>query len=378
MTGEIRPMRLMLKVVFLFIGANLIFAWLNPPVGKITLYNTIFPGRYRFPYEQEPQYYLAGYNAPIYEDFDAMFGAHVISRKKSENEFRVLLLGDSSTWGITVQAEDTLSEQINRFGLKTCDGRFVRVYNLGYPMPFLMRDLLILDKAMEYEPDLIVWLITLHTLESKSAETYFILPHAERYLSLVNRYQLAPLKLVEALPNRSLFDQTIIGKRRRLKNIFFVQAMGVAWAGTGIDNHEGFDDAAGSGTPPDVERDFSYGRMTIGDDPAPYFNGLRTDIILAGDDMAGQVPIVLVNQPMVITSGLNGEVRYNDIYPRWIYDAYRKFISEWSTTHGQSFLDFWNILPPEDFADRNFHRNASGEKRLAKQLAPNLEQFTCR
>src|SRR5512147_961336 len=125
MKTEVHPLRVLFKAIFLFVLINVVFALVNPPVGKITLYNSVVPGRLRFPYEQESKFYRVGYNAPVYEDFDAMFGAHVISRRKPSNEFRVVLLGDSATWGISVQAEEMLSEQINRLNLQTCDGRTI-------------------------------------------------------------------------------------------------------------------------------------------------------------------------------------------------------------------------------------------------------------
>src|SRR6185436_12545409 len=98
MKHDAHPLRVLLKAIFLFIVVNVIFALVHPPVGKLSLYNHILPGRLRFPYEQEPAFYFIGYNAPVYEDFDAMFGAHVISRRKPQDEFRLVLLGDSATW----------------------------------------------------------------------------------------------------------------------------------------------------------------------------------------------------------------------------------------------------------------------------------------
>lgn len=376
MNSEVRPLRVLFKAVVLFFIANILFAWANPPVGKLTLYNFIFSGRVRFPYEQEPQFYFIGFNAPIYEDFDAMFGAHKISQKKAEDEFRILFLGDSSTWSINVQAGDTLTEQLNQKDLKTCDGRTIQAYNLGYPMPFLMRDLLILDKAMEYEPDMIVWLISLLTLESKRAETYFILPHADRYARLLDTYNLEPLPLIEPLPEETFFDRTIIGRRGRLRKILFVQALGALWTATGVDNHEGREPVTGAPSP-NVEANVEYEKMLPSDDPSEYFELLRTDIISAAHTMAGDVPVALVNQPTFIAGGLNSDVRYNDQFPRWIYDEYRVFLSDWANEHGIPYLDYWDALPPSDFADSNFHRNANGEKRFADALAPQLQQLTC-
>ena len=376
MKDKVSPLRVLFKAVFLFVAINMIFALANPPVGKFTLYNRVFPGRLRFPYEQEPQFYSIGYNAPVYEDFDAMFGAHIISKEKPKGEFRVVLLGDSSTWSINVQSDEMLSEQINRHNIQTCDGREVRVYNLGYPMPFLIKDLLILDKAMEYKPDMILWLVTLSTLEPKRAETYFVLPHTERFLKLIETYGISPPEFAEPIQERSFYKRTLVGQRIRLKNIVFNQVMGILWSLTGIDNHEGLGQV--SYTPnPDVGNDLSYEKMLPGDDASAFFESLMMDVVSAGYAIADEVPVVLVNLPICIADGLNSDVRYNETYPQWIYDQYRQFISDWTNEQGQLYLDFWNTIPPSDFADQNFHRNVSGENNFADQLTPELQKLVC-
>ncbi len=375
MKSEVRPLWVLLKAIFLFAAANVVFALVNPPVGRLTLYNHIVPGRLRFPYEQEPVFYRAGYNAPVYEDFDAMFGAHVISRPKAPREFRLVLLGDSATWGISVQANETLSEQINRLNIQTCDGRTVRAYNLGYPMPFLMRDVLVLDKAMEYRPDMALWLITLYTLQPKTAETYFITPHPERYLKLASTYHLSLPHLSQPVQEPSFWDRTIIGQRRRLKDIAITQAFGVLWAGTGIDNHEGLQPALTTPSP-DVGDNLDYEGSLPGHTPSP-LDSLMTDVLSAGFGVAGDVPLVLVNEPIFVAPGKNHLIRYNEFYPRWAYDDYRQFISAWAEEHNHGLLDDWNVLAAQEFADQNFHRNPSGEKHFAEVLAPAIKKLVC-
>ena len=78
MKYEVHPLRVLLKAILLFIALNVMNAVVDPSVGKLSLYNRMLPGRLRFPYEQEPSYYFVGYNAPVHEEFDAMFGAHII------------------------------------------------------------------------------------------------------------------------------------------------------------------------------------------------------------------------------------------------------------------------------------------------------------
>ena len=82
MKSDVHPLRVLLKAIFLFVAINVIFALVNPPIGKLTLYNFIFPGRLRFPYEGKPSFDFVGYDIPVLEDFDAMFGTYVISKKK--------------------------------------------------------------------------------------------------------------------------------------------------------------------------------------------------------------------------------------------------------------------------------------------------------
>lgn len=375
MMQEVRPLRVLGKAIFLFIAFNILYAVVDPPVGKLSLYNHMIPGRVRFPYEQEPSYYFVGYNAPIYEDFDAMFGAHLISGKKSENEFRLILLGDSATWGVSVQANETLSEQMNQLNIGTCDGRIVRAYNLGYPMPFLMRDLLILDKAMEYKPDMILWLVTLYTLEPKNAETYFILPHAERYQRLLNAYNLKPLQLAQSVPKHNFWSKTIIGERRRLKKIVMNQILGLLWTATHIDNHEGLQSQPLTPSP-DVEGHLEYEGWSP-EESVLLFDSLRFDILSVGSELAGEVPVVLVNEPIFIAEGKNHLIRYNPFYPRWAYDAYRERLREWAYKEEQPLLDYWNSLPPMGFSDQNFHRSAVGEAQFAKSLAQEIRNLVC-
>jgi hypothetical protein len=374
MKSEVHPLRVLLKALVLFVILNVVFALMDPPVGKITLYNSILPGRLRFPYDDTHLPYI-NYIARVDEDYDAMFGEHLISRRKPAGEFRLILLGNSATWGFGLPADRVLSEQINRLNIETCDGRIVRAYNLAYPSFYLTRDLLLLDKAMEYQPDLVFWLITLGTLEPNVEETALVAPHWKRYGQLADTYDLKLSHFSPSIQEPPFWDKTIVGQRKRLKNIALTQLFGVLWAGTGIDNRKSTQPEPGIPSS-DVENDLKYmGRSP--DESGELFDSLLMDVLSAGFDVAGDVPVVLVNEPIFVAEGKNHLVRYNWYYPRWAYDEYRQFIFEWTREHDHKLLDYWNALPPEDFYDQPIHLRTSGHKHFAELLFPEIKKLAC-
>src|SRR3989338_3993543 len=131
--------RVGVKALLLFAALNLLWALINPLplLARLTLYNSIFPGRERLPYGEDPS---ASYNLSLFS-LEAMFASHRVNRPKMPDEFRVLLLGDSAAWGWRLSPEETLAEQINAGGYLAGDGRRVVAYNLGYPVLLLTKDL---------------------------------------------------------------------------------------------------------------------------------------------------------------------------------------------------------------------------------------------
>jgi hypothetical protein len=155
-----------LKAALLFGVLNLLFVLLDPlpTLGHLSAYNVVFKGRARLPYGENAS---VSYNLSLYQ-LDAMFASQSLAGTDHAGEFRVLLIGDSSVWGILLKPEDTLAGQINAGHYRTADGQPVRAYNLGYPTMSLTKDLLLLDYALRYDPDLIVWLFTLESFGQKS------------------------------------------------------------------------------------------------------------------------------------------------------------------------------------------------------------------
>lgn len=94
-----------LKALALLLILNLVLIALPPsgPTEQISLYNSVYPGRERFPFGENPQ---QAYNFSLY-DVDAMFAAHEVSETSRHTDVaRVFVYGDSSVWGTLLKPQE--------------------------------------------------------------------------------------------------------------------------------------------------------------------------------------------------------------------------------------------------------------------------------
>jgi hypothetical protein len=368
--NEVHPLRVLIKALVLFALANFVFAWTEPAVGKLSIYNWLVPGRLRVPYEREVEYYPIAHTIPVFEDMDAMYQSHIISQPKPVDEFRVALVGDSSTWGIKLRPEDMLASQLTALNLTTCDGKRIVVYNAAFPLPYVAKDLLLMDKLREYDTDMFIWMITLDAFRNRTIySSFFLEPHADRVLALKQEYQLNNLD-TKNLEQTTFWQKTIVGQRSRLKKIITLQMYGLAWSATNIDQYY-------NAWQP-VSDDQSDSLLFDVSGPGQLdFNKQLFDVLGAGYKIADKTPLLVVNEPIFIASGKNSDIRYDDFYPRWAYDAYVKYLKDWMHTHHHDYLELWNVLPPSEFTDTLFHRTPAGERMLADTIAPMLLKIAC-
>lgn len=355
--------RVIVKTGVLFFLCNLIFVVTQPLeiVGKISLYNTFLPGRERLPYGEraEQSYNLSLNNLP------AMFASHVIAQDKESDEYRVILIGDSGTWGMLLEPHETLAGQVNTANYQTADGKWVRAYNLGHPIMSLTKDLLILDYAMRYEPDLVIWLFTLESFpRDKQLFPPLVQNNADTVRQLIETYDLQLDKDDARFVESTLWDKTIIGGRRALADLIRLQIYGGLWAATGIDQYY----------PPtyplrqsNFSEDISWQALSTEQPLTDDY--LAFDVLAAGIARVGDTPILLVNEAMFISDGRNSALRYNFFYPRWAYDAYRVLLHQKARDKGWWLLDLWNVIAPEEFTDSPVHLTPAGNAELSRLLA---------
>jgi len=365
MQNKLRLFPLLIKTTILFLLFNFAFIpFSNLPLGKLSLYNHIFPGRERFPFGETSE----SYNLSLF-NLDAMFASHVLAgMQKTPNEYRVLLIGDSSVWGTLLTPEQTLAGQLNSSNITACN-KNLRAYNLGYPTISLTKDLMILDQAKQYQPDMVV---VLTTLESMPREKQFASPlvanNAERVRDLIFKYELNASPNDPALIKLSKLDQTIVSRRRAVADLIRLQMDGALWSSTGIDQVY----------PKDYER-----AQTDLDNKVEYHgvtSSLRDTLaidVLDSIMSAAPVPTLLVNEPMLISDGVNSDVRYNFFYPRWAYDEYRQTLKTLAETQNWNYLDLWDLVPQNEFTNSAIHMTPSGENLLSISIAEAI-QTTCK
>ena len=359
-----RLFAVLVKATILFVLFNFGFLLAKDiPWGKLSLYNIVFPGRERFPFGENPR----AYNLSLF-NLDAMFASHVLNAAKPPDEYRVVLIGDSSVWGTLLTPEQTLAGQLNSSALTAC-GRRVRVYNLGYPYISLAQELMILDEALRYQPDMVIWLTTLESLPiEKQFGSPLVANNPDRIRAMIGKYNLSLDPNDAALNQSSPQDQTFVGQRREIADLLRLQLYGLLWSATGIDQFypENYERAQ-----TDFDADDSFHDLT----PPVLLRGFLSFEILDAGMSATEIPMLLVNEPILISNGRNSDIRYNFFYPRWAYDEYRSLLAERASQKDWSYLDTWDLVPMEEFTNSAVHMTPYGESLLAAKVAQEIQRI---
>ncbi|MGD2161861.1 MAG: hypothetical protein PVG04_02115 [Anaerolineales bacterium] len=355
----------LIKTIILFVFLNLLFALVYPLdfLGSISAYNLIFPGRLRFPHSDVPE---RAFNITT-SNLEAMFQSHEISREK-DDEFRIAVIGDSSVWGFLLEPRETFTASLNKMELQTREGIDVRFYNLGYPTLSVTKDLLLLDRAMEQQPDMILWFVTLESLVEKTQlESPILQLNPAAVGTLFGMYGLSLQADHDEFETHSFFDMTIVGSRVELSELIRLQLYGFAWAATGVDHYipESYNQRSEDLSAELEYKGFQPGELESGE---LYFEALNVGI-----DAAESLPVVLINEPIFVSSGKNSDIRYNFFYPRWAYDQYRSMISEQVSRNEWDYVDLWDLVPASEFTDSAIHYSVYGNKLVADRIADLLQ-----
>ncbi len=360
--------RVMAKALVIVAALNAVLLALdvNPVRGLVRLntYDLLGRGRPRLAYPSDFQ------NGQL--PLDALLAMHELSQPKEPGEYRVVLLGESGVAGWGVEDGETLAAQLTARGIRV-GGSHVVAYNLAYPHPNVARDLLILDAALPYRPDLVVWFLSPAAVnddpESAGPNRVFFGLHRERLRALAEQYPALfggwyDAHAAALLPEEPGWYAFSAIREQELLPIWL--------------NAQFY---------PFIPPDLARSERRIGTEPAPeearYMDGhpgFRTmpnvtwDVLRAGcfHARSGGSDLLLVNEPMAINSGPHASRTYNALYGRALYDRYRAALAAFTERYGIAYADLWDAVPPERFTDTPLHMDAHGFGLLAEALAARL------
>jgi hypothetical protein len=296
-------------------------------------------------------------------NLDAMFAAHVVSNPKAADEYRVIVLGDSAVWGLQLTPHQTLPGQLDSLRL-TCGGKNVRFYNLSFPRSSATKDLMILDKAMQYQPDLIIWSVTWYTLMPKTrVDHWLVQQNPAEFYALASRFGFLPRDYRAP----SVLD-TVLARDRAIFRETRFELYSLVQLGAGVDQIPG---------PPEVLPASLSSDLTFEGMKPPLLRESQVSLDQVADfhALAGSVPVIMFNEPILVVSGVpNSDVRYDSYYPRWVYDQYRQYVSADAGQHGWNYLDLWNAFPASYFTDTPLHLKPEGQRLLAESLVPVVQK----
>jgi hypothetical protein len=222
---------------------------------------------------------------------------------------------------------------------------------------------MVLDQAMMYQPDMVIWLTTLEAFPvDKQFASPLVANNADRVRDLISRYHLSLDVNDPALVNPSKWDQTFVSQRRKVADLLRLQIYGVLWSSTGLDQAypENYERAQ-----TDLEAGDDFHGLTSLDD------ALALDVLKAG--MSSNTTMLLVNEPMLISDGANSDVRYNFFYPRWAYDEYRSTLDELAAANNWNYIDLRDLGPANEFTNSAIHLTPAGESLLANEIAKSIQ-----
>lgn len=284
---------------------------------------------------------------------DVLLRAHEIARPKAADEFRVVLLGDSGILGAGDPDDGTVSALMTATG-QTIEGKHVRAYNLAFPVPSAIRDLLIGDASLTYQPDLIVWFVTLAGFRDDGLDQ-LIEANPRLMTQLTAKFGLNGMNArtyghaSEAWWQRSIFVQnSVLYRWLKLQTFFAVRQYSFKTIPAGII----------------LQFPVPKEPAIRADDPAFAPMPNPNWPVLPALTQLARVPVLVVNEPILVMP--QAGVNYNLEIGRQVYDDYRTALNQYCEEHYLWCLDIWDSVPVSGYTDSTVHRTVAANGIITK------------
>jgi hypothetical protein len=315
---------------------------------------------------------------PAWWRIDVLLDAHEIAQPKASDEYRVVVLGDSATFCLYCRAGEAIPQALTDLE-QMIDGKRVRAYNLAYPGPDWLKDILILKHALQYQPDAIVWLVTAKgssdqpTAAQPDAHLFTRL-NADELPDLQRRYNFEAWEMAQFADANAWYQSSIFARGGRLRDWINLLARTAQSALI----YPGQDRTREYLLPgePVTQRPIKFPAEITSELPGyGTLPNSRWDLLTTGQRMAQEagVPLLLVNEPIYLASGPHSDMNYNSDYERAVYDRFRTAMTAFTRDHQLHYLDLWNHLPSEEFSNTALHYNLQGNRHIAREIMQELQ-----
>ncbi len=304
---------------------------------------------------------------------DPLLRQHEFCWRDKPREVRIALFGDSAVFGFPLPAEQTFSALVNQ--RLDAAGIPAHLFNLAWVFTYQMRDTVILHEALAYDPDLIVYVMTLADL-THVAPTAYPIPLV-RFFEL-NTDALArlaaapPAGLQEPVERyRVVADRSrwLVTADRMRQLGYLTRAASRSVAGT-LARRVGAEPAAeplpvpARKTAYDCEATLRQNALFFQD--FEQWNPLED---LADIRARRGIDVLVVNGPDEPEP--DGEC-FNRRYSKALFSEYNRWLAAETARLGLPYLDLHDLVAPENFID-SLHVTAAGHRQIADRVAPALE-----
>lgn len=352
-------LRTFVKALVLLLIFDVLFIALRPfdAIEPLSLFGHVLPYRSRL-------IMPAGDAGNQLMPLETMVKAHEISRPKASDEFRVLVLGDSGINGWSAIDSETISGYITASG-QLAQGKHIRAYNLAFLGPSVTRDLVIADAALAYQPDMIVWFVTLQGFQNQNPDPLLAL-NQPRVTKLTSQFGLAD---INAVTNGHWIDtwwqHSILFRRKDIYR--WLQYQSYALQPPALlksDNTE-------STRPLPEQPILGNGEPAYMPMPNPVWASLPVLPKLTA------IPVLIVNEPILIVPDTVPGTRanYDSFYGRAIYDTYRLTFAQYCHDQALHCLDLWDLVQAADYTDSPLHRSPAGNAAIAARVLIEFQNF---
>jgi hypothetical protein len=338
LTGGKTILQILLRAALWMVAFNILYLVVNPfqNGGLPTVYNSVIPGRLRVAWTNTDSAYVVNELK-----ISRLLADLTVARPKAADEFRVIVLGSSETWGYFNRAQDTWPVVLDNMHIATPEGKSVRVYNLAFPLPDSLKDIMLIQYAIDhnFQPDLIIWAVNALTFNPLARFHDLALANPDLALAVADRYGLDNLPLEdirEAAASPVWQRQNFFAERDNVAYWLMNQMFGFVWATTQVDYP----------FPDPIPHRTEFGGTLE-------WENKRPDTIEALAQLAHSydIPLLVLSTP----------VNYSA-------ENFKTWLASEATALRIPLLNCEKLLPIKDFTNTNLHMTAQGHVRLAEQV----------